>query len=49
MERVEDLDGPLANHHERELHNEIRHLKQLLGAKTREVDFFKDALQKVEA
>jgi transposase-like protein len=49
MEPIEDGQGPPANSRERELRKEIRELKQLLGDKTRELDFFKGALQKVEA
>ena len=33
----------------RELRNEVRELKRVLAEKTLEVDFFKGALQKVEA
>jgi len=49
MEPIEDGPGPAANSHERELRKEIRELKRLLGEKALEVDFFKGALQKVEA
>jgi transposase-like protein len=49
MEAVEDGPGPAATSRERELRKEIRELKRLLGEKTLEVDFFKGALQKVEA
>jgi len=38
-----------ANSRERELRKEIRELKRVLGEKALEVDFFKSALQKVEA
>ena len=49
MEPVEDGSGPAATSHERELRKEIRELKRVLGEKALEVDFFKGALQKVEA
>ena len=49
MEPVEDGPGPAANSGERELRKEIRELKRVLGEKVLEVDFFKGALQKVEA
>jgi transposase-like protein len=49
MEPVEDGPGPAANSHERKLRKEIRELKRVLGEKALEVDFFKGALQKVEA
>ena len=49
MEPVEDGQGPPSNSRERELRKEIRDLKRLLGEKALEVDFFKGALQKVEA
>ncbi len=49
MEPVEDGPGLAANSHERELRKEIRELKRVLGEKALEVDFFKGALQKVEA
>ena len=49
MEPIDDGQGPPANSRERELRKEIRDLKQLLADKTLEVDFFKGALQKVEA
>lgn len=49
MEPVEDGPGPATNSRERELRKEIRELKRLLGEKVLEVDFFKGALQKVEA
>ena len=49
MEPVEDGPGPAATSRERELRKEIRELKRLLGEKALEVDFFKGALQKVEA
>jgi len=49
MEPIDDGDAPPANSHERELRKEIRDLKRVLGEKTLEADFFKGALQKVEA
>ena len=49
MEAVESKDGPPANSRERELRAEIRQLKRVLADKTLETDFFKGALQKVEA
>jgi transposase-like protein len=49
MEPIDDGQGPPSNSRERELRKEIRDLKRLLGEKALEVDFFKGALQKVEA
>ena len=49
MEPVDNGEGPPANSRERELRQEIRELKRVLGEKALEVDFFKGALQKVEA
>ena len=49
MEPVEDGQSPPANSRERELRKEIRELKRVLGEKALELDFFKGALQKVEA
>src|SRR2546425_9445268 len=49
MEPVDNGQDPPANSRERELRKEIRDLKQVLGEKTLEADFFKGALQKVEA
>jgi transposase-like protein len=49
MEPIEDGQGPPANSRERELRKEIRDLKRVLGEKALEVDFFKGALQKIEA
>ena len=49
MEPVEDGPGPAATGRERELRGELRQLKRVLADKTLEVDFFKGALQKVEA
>jgi transposase-like protein len=49
MEAVESKDGPPATSRERELRAEIRQLKRVLADTTLEADFFKGALQKVEA
>jgi transposase-like protein len=49
MEPVDDGQGPPSNSRERELRKEIRELKRVLGEKALEVDFFKGALQKIEA
>ena len=49
MEPGESGLGPAGNSRERELQGEIRRLKRVLADKTLEVDFFKGALQKVEA
>jgi transposase len=44
-----DEESPPGNSRESTLHLEIRELKRVLAEKTLEVDFFKGALQKVEA
>lgn len=49
MEPIDDGQNPPSNSRERELRKEIRDLKRVLGEKTLELDFFKGALQKVEA
>jgi transposase-like protein len=49
IEPVEDGPGPAGNSGERELRKQIRELKRVLGEKVLEADFFKGALQKVEA
>jgi len=49
MEPADDGQDPPANSRERELRKDIRELKRVLGEKALEVDFFKGALQKVEA
>ena len=49
MEPIDTGQDPPANSRERELRKEIRDLKHVLGEKTLEADFFKGALQKVEA
>ena len=48
-EALEDGVEPKASSPERELKKQIRKLKQVLAEKTLEVDFFKGALQKIEA
>src|ERR1700736_6901789 len=42
-------DAPLPNSHERSFRKQVHQLKRLLAEKTMEVDFFKGALQKIEA
>ena len=49
LEPIEDGRGSAATSRERELRKEIRELKRVLGEKELEVDFFKGALQKIEA
>ncbi len=49
MEPREEGSAPPATSRERELRQEIRALKRLLGDKTLEVDFFKGAFEKVAA
>ena len=49
MEANDDGFDPPANSQERELRKEIRELKRVLGEKVLEADFFRGALQKVEA
>ena len=49
MEATGDGFNPPANSLERELRQEIRDLKRVLGEKVLEADFFRGALQKVEA
>ena len=49
LDPVERSEGPPANSRESTLRKEISQLKRLLAEKTLEVDFFKGALQKVEA
>jgi transposase-like protein len=49
MDPIDDGQGSPANSGERELRKEIRELKRVLGEKVLEADFFKGALQKVEA
>jgi transposase-like protein len=40
LEPIEDGDGPPANLHERELRQQVGHLKRLVADKTLEADFF---------
>ena len=49
MEPGEDRAGLGANSPVRELRKQVRDLKRVLAEKTLEVDFFKGALQKIEA
>jgi transposase len=49
MEPIDNGQDAPANSRERELRKEIRELKLVLGEKALEVDFFRGALQKVEA
>ena len=49
MEPIEESPEPAATSPERELRKQIHELKRVLGEKTLEVDFFKGALQKIEA
>lgn len=49
LEATDDGLNPPANSQERALRKEIRELKRVLGEKVLEADFFKGALQKVEA
>ncbi len=49
LEATDDGYDPPANFQERQLRQEIRELKHVLGEKVLEADFFKGALQKVEA
>jgi hypothetical protein len=42
-------EGPRPNSHESAYRKQVHQLKRLLAEKTLEVDFFKGALQKVEA
>jgi hypothetical protein len=49
MEPVGNVPDAAANSGERELRKQIRELKRVLGEKAMEADFFKGALQKVEA
>ena len=49
QERAQEGSGATANSRERRLHTENRELKRLLAEKALEVDFFKGALQKIEA
>jgi transposase-like protein len=49
LEPIEDGEGPPANSRERELRQQVSQLKRLVADKTVEADFFKGALQKIEA
>jgi len=49
LEPVDDGNGLQTNLVERDLRKEVAELKRLLGEKTLELDFFRGALQKVEA
>lgn len=49
MEPIEEPPAPAATSPERALRQQIRELKRVLGEKGLEVDFFKGALQKIEA
>ena len=49
LEAAEIGEGPLDTSRDTTLRKEIRQLKRLLAEKMLEVDFFKGALQKVEA
>jgi len=49
LEPVEDNLGPAANSQERALRQQVAHLKRVVADKTLEADFFKGALQKIEA
>jgi transposase-like protein len=48
-EPVDDGTGPVQNSKERELRRQVDQWKRLAADKTLEADFFKGALQKVEA
>ena len=49
LEPIDDGQGPPENTKERELRLQVAQLKRLVADKTLEADFFKGALQKVEA
>jgi transposase-like protein len=49
LEPIEEVPDPPAAGPERALRKEIRELKRVLGEKTLEADFFRGALQKIEA
>ena len=49
LEPIDDGQAPPANSKERELRLQVAQLKRLVADKTLEADFFKGALQKVEA
>jgi len=49
LEPIEDNVGPPANSRERELRQQVAQLKRVVADKTLEADFFRGALQKIEA
>jgi transposase-like protein len=49
LEPIDDGEAPPENSRERELRLQVGHLKRVVADKTLEADFFKGALQKVEA
>jgi transposase-like protein len=49
LEPIDDGQAPPENGKERKLRQQIANLKRLVADKTLEADFFKGALQKVEA
>jgi transposase-like protein len=49
LEPIDDGQGPPENTKERELRLQVAQLKRLVADKALEADFFKGALQKVEA
>ena len=49
LEACDQEDGPPESSREARLRNEVNRLKRVLADKTLEADFFKGALQKVEA
>ena len=49
LEPIDDGEAPPENGKERELRLQVGQLKRLVADKTLEADFFKGALQKVEA
>jgi len=49
FEREQDRQSDASHATERQLRKEVSELKQVLAEKTLQVDFFKGALQKVEA
>ena len=49
MEAAQTGESPVGNSREAALRKEVRQLKRVLAEKTLEADFFKGALQKVEA
>ena len=49
LEPIDDGEAPPENSRERALRLQVAHLKRVVADKTLEADFFKGALQKVEA